>query len=193
MAMADPRLNSCHFFDCPDRRQQYRAARETLLAARGWLTMTAEQFRDWVGDSADWPALLPVRLDQLIPGTKFVLADFTAGCAYPLKPGLNTIGRLPDNDIVWEEKVVSRRHCVLLVHTSGGAELHDTASRNGTYVNDRRVRQPVPLSSGDRIRVCDRHLLFLSEQDYLGGEEDESHPDTALHFPAEPMPEIHSR
>jgi hypothetical protein len=181
--MSDPRLNSCHF-ECPSRRQQYRSARETLLGARGWLTLAAEQIRGLAGDSAEWPALLPVRPDQLVPGTKFVLADFTAGCAHPLKPGLNTIGRLPDNDVVWDENVVSRRHLVILIHAWGGAELHDTASLNGTFVNGRRVRQPVRLSSGDRIRVCDRQLLFLSEKDYQAGEGDDSHPPTAIHGPS---------
>jgi hypothetical protein len=178
--MADPRLNSCHFESLP-RRQQYRSARETLLAARGWLTLAAENVRALVGDSADWPALLPVRPDQFIPGTKYFLVDFREDCAYPLKPGLNTVGRLPDNDIVWEEIVVSRRHCALLVHAGGGAELHDTASLNGTFVNGRRVRGPVPLSSGDRIRVCDRHLVLLSETDFRAAGEGEDHPDTAVH------------
>src|SRR5262249_23134926 len=89
-----------------------------------------------------------------------------ANCCYPLRIGFNTIGRLPDNDIELEEITVSRRHCVLLVHAWGGCELHDTASRNGTFVNGHRLRQAVRLTSGDQIGVCNRPLLFVSEKEY---------------------------
>jgi adenylate cyclase len=89
-----------------------------------------------------------------------LLIDQQTGCSYPLKIGLNTIGRSRNNDIVLEEPLVSRRHCALLVHAGGGCELHDTASRNGTLVNGQLVRQPVQLASGDRIEVCPRTLLL---------------------------------
>jgi pSer/pThr/pTyr-binding forkhead associated (FHA) protein len=162
--MADPRLNSSHF-ESPTRREQYQAARRTLLGARGWLTMAAECFRGLAGSGGDWPALVPVRPDQVLPGTRFVLVDRRAGCAYPLRTGLNTVGRRPDNDIVCDDRYVSRRHCVILVHAGGAAELHDTASLNGTLLNGRRVGPPVRLAPGDRIRVCDRELVYLREED----------------------------
>jgi hypothetical protein len=60
-----------------------------------------------------------------------------------LRVGLNAVGRLPENDIVLARRYVSRRHCVFLVHTDGGCEVHDTASRNGTLVNR---NEPVPCA-----------------------------------------------
>jgi hypothetical protein len=174
--MSDPRLNSCHLLF--PRRLEYRRCREALLGERGWLTLAAEQFNDLVRHDDQWP----VRPDQALPGTRYLLVDRQSGGAYRLETGLNTVGRFSDNDIVFEDRYISRRHCVILIHAWGGCELHDTASLNGTFVNGARVRGPVRLASGDRIRLCDRDLVFVSEQDALDGQ-DEDHSGTAVHFP----------
>jgi hypothetical protein len=173
--MSDPRLNSVHL-PFP-RRQDYRRCRDDLLQARGWLTLAGERLGGLASEADEWL----IRPDRVLPGTRYVLVDQREGCAYPLRTGLNTLGRFPDNDIHFEELCVSRRHCVFLVHAWGGCDLHDTASRNGTWVNGALVRRPARLSSGDRIRVCDRALLFVSEKDY----EDEcarydDHPPTVV-------------
>jgi hypothetical protein len=147
---------------------------------RGWLTLAAEGIHHLVGEVDDWPSLLPVRPEHLIPGPKYLLIDDWAGCCYPLKTGLNTIGRLPDNDIVLERSTVSRRHCVILVHTWGACELHDTASRNGTFVNGQLLRRPIQLASGDQISLCQTMLLLGSERDYRADVEADIHPSTVL-------------
>jgi pSer/pThr/pTyr-binding forkhead associated (FHA) protein len=171
--MSDPRLNSCHL-DFP-RRQEYRRAREALLGARGWLTMTGEQFRALLAEADEWL----IRPDQVLPAANYLLIDPAADCTYALKTGLNTIGRLPDNNISLDDRFISRRHCVLLVHAWGGCDLHDTASRNGTFVNGVRVTRPVHLTSGDSIHVCDRRLLFVTDKDCQPGDYD-AHPDTVV-------------
>jgi pSer/pThr/pTyr-binding forkhead associated (FHA) protein len=133
------------------------------------LTLAGEGIHHLVGEVDDWPFLLPVRPEDLIPGPKYLLIDDQAGCCYRLETGLNTIGRLPDNDIVLEGSTVSRRHCVILVHAWGTCELHDTASRNGTFVNGQPCRQPIRLASGDEIRVCRRLLLLVRADDSMAG------------------------
>jgi pSer/pThr/pTyr-binding forkhead associated (FHA) protein len=153
--MTDPRLNSIHL-ELP-RRQQFRVARELLLNARGDHTLCAE--------AADLqqlaPNLTPVDrtgADDSLP-TKFVLMD--RDCIYPLKVGLNTIGRMPDNDIVLEDGYVSRRHCAVLVHSGDRCELHDVASKNGTLLNGRKISGPTLLKSGDEISMCNTRLVFV--------------------------------
>jgi hypothetical protein len=76
---------------------------------------------------------LPILPDQVIPGVKYYLVDFQERCSFPIKTGLNTVGRLSSNNIVLQDIWISRRHCVLLAHARGGCELHDTASLNGTW------------------------------------------------------------
>src|SRR5215831_10804714 len=145
--MADFRLDSGHFGICR-RRYKYRKVRDALLSARGWLTLAAEGIQGLLGKVDDWPSLLHVQPAQLVPSPRNCLADPLANRCYPLRIGLNTVGRLPDNDIEFEEITVSRRHCVILVHAWGGCELHDTASRNGTFVNGQRLHRPVLLAAG---------------------------------------------
>jgi hypothetical protein len=175
----DPRLNSMHFENFA-RRQNYRRAREALLDARGWMTLAVERVHGLVEDSDDWPALLPVRPDDILPGTKCLLIEEQTGRRYALQTGLNTVGRFPENDIVLEPISVSRRHCVLLVHAWGGCELHDTASRNGTFVNGNRIQQSRRLQSGDRIRVGPVQLRFFHESDCPADGADSDFPATAI-------------
>jgi hypothetical protein len=175
--MADPRLDSSHFGFIP-RRQAYRRSRQALLEERGMLTLAGEQLRGLLGADDDWPSLMPFRPDQVIPGTRYFLVDHRADCCFQLETGLNTLGRLKNNDIVLEENWISRRHCVILIHARGGCELHDTASLNGTWVNGKRVQEPVRLISGDWIGVSQRLLLFISEKDYEVEEASDENPAT---------------
>jgi hypothetical protein len=173
--MSDARFNSCHL-EFP-RRQEYRQAREALLAARGMLTRAGEYAED-LADAGDWPSLLPVRPEHLLPGTRFLLVDQASDQVYGLKTGLTTLGRKSENDIVFSDSVISRRHCALLVHARGSCELHDTASRNGTFVNGRQIHEPVSLASGDEIKLCNRRLRFLSAADCASLADGDDHTET---------------
>ncbi|HEY1186722.1 MAG TPA: FHA domain-containing protein [Gemmata sp.] len=79
---------------------------------------------------------------------------------YPLRIGMNSVGRLPDNDVVIRDECVSRRHCAIVVHSDLRCELHDVASKNGTLLNGRKIPQPTRLQSGDHITLCNRRLTF---------------------------------
>lgn len=62
-----------------------------------------------------------------------------------------TIGRSRDNGIVLDDMLVSRRH-VVITADDDGLLLRDVGSRNGTFVNGRRVEQ-THLHEGDRIGI----------------------------------------
>ncbi len=66
--------------------------------------------------------------------------------------GPNVVGRDPDCAVRIDSSTVSRRHAGIVL-ASGEATVEDLGSKNGTYVNGRRVEQPVPLRDRDRIRV----------------------------------------
>jgi hypothetical protein len=61
-----------------------------------------------------------------------------------------TIGRDPDCDLVIPDLSVSRRHAGLDRGVRGWL-LTDLGSTNGTRLNGWRVREPVPVSPGDRV------------------------------------------
>lgn len=62
-----------------------------------------------------------------------------------------TIGRSRSNSIVLDDMLVSRRHVVITADEEG-LLLRDLGSRNGTFVNGRRVEQ-THLHEGDRIGI----------------------------------------
>jgi len=152
--MGDPRLNSLHLD--PLRRQEFRRSREALLQARGQETLYAERQRD---DSSNTLIRSPTGGDLPDHLTCWLRdKDFI----YPLKVGLNTMGRSSDNDLVVEDLYISRRHCAILVHHDGSCVLHDMSSKNGTYLNGVKIGGPTPLRAGDEIRICNRQFVFVT-------------------------------
>ena len=81
---------------------------------------------------------------------------------YPLKVGLNTMGRSSDNDVIVPDCYISRRHCAILVHSGTGCELHDTASKNGTFLEGSSDRITLrPLANGDVIHTGGLIFAFV--------------------------------
>ncbi len=162
--MMDARLNSVHL-EAP-RREDFRRAREILLEARGFQTLEIELGND---DSDSFQSNTLIQKSVLSHPSKRLhcwLADDQY--VYPLKVGLNTIGRSADNDVVLPNYCISRRHCAILVHVQNGCELHDTASKNGTILNGDKLAHPTPLKPGDVIRICDRRFVFVTKDAKAG-------------------------
>jgi predicted component of type VI protein secretion system len=72
-----------------------------------------------------------------------------------------TIGRGGDNDLVLKTTTVSREHA-RLSHREGRWFVEDLGSRNGTYVNTKRIpsHAPYALHHADRIDVGSETLVF---------------------------------
>jgi hypothetical protein len=167
--MADARLNSVHL-EAP-RRQEYRRAREAMLRACGSHTL-------FVAGDIDGSQMHPTAIHRG-EGT----AKNESSCwlsdgefLYPLQIGVNTLGRSSDNDIVLEDAYASRRHCAIVVHSTDTAEIHDTASKNGTHLNGKRLACPALLKSGDEIRISERSFRFFTRS----GEPDDLSPQATL-------------
>ncbi len=156
--MADPRLNSVHL-EAP-RRADYRRAREELLRARGLNTLALVADLDEDDPPGHPHTVIQNAGGHPPPGLAYWLVD--REYMYPLKVGINTVGRSADNDVVVQDCYISRRHCAILVHSGETCELHDTASKNGTFINGQRIAGPTRLRSGDEIRMCDQRLIFVS-------------------------------
>jgi len=161
--MGDPRLNSLHLD--PVRRQDYRRAREALLQSRGNETLYAERKQQEESDPGT--TFIHNKGGAPPPSLEFWLLD--RDFIYPLKIGLNTMGRSSDNDVIVEDLYVSRRHCAVLVHHDNSCTLHDTASKNGTFLNGTKIAGPTKLKSGDEIRICNRQYVFLTKADLPEG------------------------
>jgi hypothetical protein len=154
----DPRLLSVHLEGNP-RRDAFRAARARVEHAPGGHTMAGEIRLPLGADNRDMKTLAPADVPVKAAGTHCWLLD--RGRQVPLKVGLNSIGRLPDNDVVIDDATVSRRHCAVVVHSDLTVELHDVASKNGTTVNGRKIQGPTRLRDGDEIGLSEHRLTFL--------------------------------
>lgn len=156
--MSDPQLHSLHL-PAP-RRALFRQVREILLENRSSLQPSN-------------PTRSPA------PGRTEVTAEpasargdgwglFDGDRVHPLRAGINLVGRFDDNHVVVSDLRVSRRHCVVVFHPEGNCEVHDTASKNGTFVNGQRITAPKALVAGDMIELGDCRLVLQQP----GGQDD---------------------
>lgn len=77
-----------------------------------------------------------------------------------------TIGRSTENSISFPtSKQVSRQHAIIRCHNSYQYQIMDLGSRNGTFVNSRRVIMPVTLDHGAVIRITGHELKFEQLED----------------------------
>jgi uncharacterized protein YkwD len=83
---------------------------------------------------------------------------------YQLSKQTVTIGSHRSNDLVIDDSTVSRRHATITRKT-GGFELADLGSTNGTLVNGKRVRVPTALGRGDEIKFGAARYTFIASGD----------------------------
>ena len=76
-----------------------------------------------------------------------------AGKEFELQPGLNSVGRGPENSISIPEPSVSTFHCELNLADIGLA-VHDLNSTNGTFINKQPVSKGM-LQTGDVLTLGD--------------------------------------
>ena len=123
------------------------------------------------------------------------------GMTIPLSGEPITLGRRSDNDVVVDEKSVSRKHALIL-GTPGGFVLRDLNSTNGTYVEGGRIGQgEYTLRHGDRIRLGGSGVTFvfrregsativLSTEPPIGGDVGQAGPGATGHvMPAKSEPQ----
>jgi len=82
---------------------------------------------------------------------------------WPLNKPVTTIGRAGDNDVVVDDRWVSRYHAEVR-RDQGRYLVVDHDSKNGTLVNGKRIAGPTALSDGDRLQVTP--MVKLTFVDY---------------------------
>jgi hypothetical protein len=112
---------------------------------------------DGQGDDADFGQTRAMRPLEMPAGPtgfeSLCLVSHVGGrrAQWPISGGRVTIGRGLDNDVVLDDASVSRRHAEV-VREGGRTEIRDLRSRNGTWVNARRVVISA-LHPGDQVAL----------------------------------------
>jgi DNA-binding winged helix-turn-helix (wHTH) protein len=128
------------------------------------LNKAVSKLRRALGDSADNPRFVETLARR---GYRFVgpvegsIPPLPAAAAFrviweeralALPPGETVIGRDPDVSLWVDATSVSRRHARIVV-SDGTATIEDLGSKNGTFVNGRRIEGAQRLADADQIRV----------------------------------------
>jgi len=71
-----------------------------------------------------------------------------------------SLGRSSGNSVILAHPKVSRRHAIIHVQNMGEFWLIDLGSANGTFVNNRRLHQPVRLHDRDHIVFGETGWIF---------------------------------
>jgi adenylate cyclase len=113
--------------------------------------------------------------------TPYLLLPTDTGNRYLPLVGSNcwTVGRSDDNNFVLSDRWISRNHAMLQCTETGDFYLIDLGSRNGSFVNGRRVSIPVTLRNGDRLTFGQTDLEFhcpstTREEDFSKGTDKET-------------------
>jgi DNA-binding winged helix-turn-helix (wHTH) protein len=77
----------------------------------------------------------------------------------PLTTGDNVVGRDRNATVSIDDSTISRRHARIRI-AGGGAMIEELGSKNGTFVQGRRIDKPRRLSDGDRFQIGSVVLTF---------------------------------
>src|SRR3990172_13373628 len=100
--------------------------------------------------------------------TLTVRSPDTKPTEYLLKPGLNSIGRRQDNDISIADEAASRQHAQISLDEKNNAiTIRDLGSRNGTFINRRRLTEKFDfqLSANDVVRIGTYEIMVTQAAD----------------------------
>ncbi len=97
------------------------------------------------------------------PQGPYVVLNTESGTRQLSLVGLNcwTVGRSDDNNLVLPDRWISRNHAMVQMMETGEFYLIDLGSRNGSFINGRRVSVPVTLADGDHLTFGQTELQFF--------------------------------
>jgi adenylate cyclase len=86
----------------------------------------------------------------------------------------NSVGRSPANRVQVSDPLVSKEHCLIFADQSGNYSIRDLGSRNGTFINKKRIQGDMALQNGDEISLGTTSCMFqLNVMDSMVALDDE--------------------
>lgn len=85
------------------------------------------------------------------------------GTIFDLPNGVTSVGRSPENTYALEFQGISRNHFEIKVTST--VSIVDLGSRNGTFVNNKKVESPINLNKGDVIKIGTIALKYIPKGD----------------------------
>jgi len=98
------------------------------------------------------------------PAALLVVGGDLNGTIFDLTEEETSIGRNPDNNIPLEFNGISRYHFKITVSNEGHCVV-DAGSRNGTFLNNKKIETETPLKKGDMVKLGNIALKYLPKGD----------------------------
>ena len=98
------------------------------------------------------------------PAALVVVGGENSGTLFNLTEQTTTVGRSADSTIVLDFNGISRCHFTIKFTTEGPV-IEDAGSKNGTYINNKRIESPTALSKGDIIKLGNTSLKYIPKND----------------------------
>jgi tRNA A-37 threonylcarbamoyl transferase component Bud32 len=114
-----------------------RVVLRSLAQALGARYQTAVELAEGLRAALDEPEAARAVTPAATIALKLV---FPNGYEQQLTPGVLRLGRSADNDMIFQDDRVSRRHAEIHCKEQHGCAIVDLGSANGTYVNGRQLR-----------------------------------------------------
>ncbi len=73
---------------------------------------------------------------------------------------VNSVGRSPSSQVRISDPLVSKQHCLIFADEEGNYSIKDLGSRNGTFVNRKRIQGDVSLQNGDDVTLGQTSCMF---------------------------------
>ena len=105
---------------------------------------------------------------RLLSHARFIRTDVVGKGDLWLCSPLCRLGRLPDNDLAFDNDSVSSRHAEVYHLPDGTFRICDLRSTNGTWVNGERVHGHI-LKNGDVVELGEVRLHFRVSQESGSG------------------------
>src|SRR5436190_21928125 len=86
-----------------------------------------------------------------------LIKGYTPGTRFELDGDRSIIGRSADCEVPVDVPAVSRRHAAIL-RERGRYFIEDLQSRNGTFLNDKRLTDRTPLDEREQFIICDQEF-----------------------------------
>jgi pSer/pThr/pTyr-binding forkhead associated (FHA) protein len=99
-----------------------------------------------------------------VPVNLVIVSGKPAGKTLKLPRGEYMIGRGPECQLRPNSEWVSRQHCLLIVEDQE-VRVRDLGSTNGTLINGQRIRDEIPLQSGDLMQLGSVALRLVFDGD----------------------------
>ena len=117
-------------------------------------------------ESAEEPLTLGHFSREESPSAKWMLKVISgpaAGASFPLSPGETYVigSDSRTSDILLHDLSISKTHARITLSPTGQAAVIDLQSRNGVYINGKKIETDTVLKSSDQITLGTTSLLFI--------------------------------